>query len=91
MPKLKGIGVPQNAQYAENHTWQSNQNPPQLVPVSVLGSSAGGKEDVYNLEVEGKHEYFANGILVHNCVWCLTELAGFDSIASDDVLKDAIR
>lgn len=25
------------------------------------------EEDVYNLEVEGEHEYFANGILVHNC------------------------
>ena len=25
------------------------------------------REDVYNLTVEGEHEYFANGILVHNC------------------------
>ena len=25
---------------------------------------------VYNLTVEGEHEYFANGILVHNCLWC---------------------
>lgn len=24
---------------------------------------------VYNLEVEGDHEYFANGILTHNCKW----------------------
>ena len=23
--------------------------------------------EVYNLEVEGEHEYYANGILVHNC------------------------
>jgi hypothetical protein len=23
--------------------------------------------DVYNLEVEDQHEYFANGVLVHNC------------------------
>ena len=33
-----------------------------------------GRQSVYNLEVEGKPEYFANGILVHNCVWALTEL-----------------
>ena len=25
------------------------------------------KESVYNLKVDGNHEYFANGILVHNC------------------------
>lgn len=24
---------------------------------------------VYNIEVEGEHEYFANGILTHNCKW----------------------
>ncbi|MFA5239791.1 MAG: hypothetical protein WC476_08825 [Phycisphaerae bacterium] len=29
---------------------------------------------VYNLEVEDCHEYFANSVLVHNCVWALTEL-----------------
>ena len=26
-----------------------------------------GKADVYNLTVDGEHEYFANGFLVHNC------------------------
>lgn len=30
--------------------------------------------DVWNLEVEGEHEYFANGVLVHNCVHALTAL-----------------
>ena len=25
-------------------------------------------ETVYDFEVEDKHEYFANGILVHNCI-----------------------
>lgn len=29
------------------------------------------KEKVYNLEVEDVHEYFANGILVHNCAYQL--------------------
>ena len=26
------------------------------------------KEHVYNMEVEGEHEYFANDILVSNCI-----------------------
>jgi hypothetical protein len=34
---------------------------------SVLGVSASGTADVYNLSVEGEEEYFANGLLVHNC------------------------
>jgi hypothetical protein len=27
-----------------------------------------GNEDVYDLTVEGEHEFFANGIVVHNCM-----------------------
>jgi len=27
----------------------------------------GSKEDVYNLTVDDSHEFFANGVLVHNC------------------------
>jgi hypothetical protein len=33
----------------------------------VLGSYAAGRADVYNLTVEGEHEFFANGVLTHNC------------------------
>jgi len=33
-----------------------------------------GKRKVYDIEVEGEHEYFANNILVHNCDYFLTEL-----------------
>lgn len=32
------------------------------------------KIPVWNLEVEDAHEYFANGILVHNCIHALTAL-----------------
>jgi phage terminase large subunit-like protein len=28
---------------------------------------------VFNIEVEGEHEYFANGILTHNCAWANAE------------------
>lgn len=49
-----------------------------LVPGVVRGLSDAGKARVYNLEVDGEHEYFANGVLVHNCdamVWAVTSLA----------------
>lgn len=35
----------------------------------------GRSERVYDLSVEGVHEFFANGVLVHNCTW----LPGQDS------------
>lgn len=36
---------------------------------------------VYDLEIENEHEYFANGILVHNCLdafryWVMGEIMG---------------
>lgn len=36
---------------------------------------------VYDLEIENEHEYFANGILVHNCLdafryWVMCEIMG---------------
>jgi phage terminase large subunit-like protein len=34
-----------------------------------------GWRPVYNLEVEGQPEYFANGVLVHNCAWTYGEEA----------------
>ena len=36
-------------------------------PATAQGLVALNTERVYDLEVEGQHEYFANGILVHNC------------------------
>jgi phage terminase large subunit-like protein len=43
-------------------------------PVSVAGLSEGRVEPVYNLQVDEEPEFFANGVLVHNCVWALTDL-----------------
>ena len=37
--------------------------------VVVSIGSKGAIEPVYNLEVDGDHEYYANGLLVHNCNW----------------------
>ena len=33
----------------------------------VIGVTDAGRADVYNLTVDGESEYYANGILVHNC------------------------
>lgn len=41
----------------------------------MLGRSAVDQpEPVYDLTVADCPEFFANGVLVHNCVWALTEL-----------------
>ena len=41
---------------------------------------------VYDIEVEGEHCYFANGVLVHNCTQALMRFraGNFISLASDD-------
>ena len=45
------------------------------VPVHVVSVCAVNKRaDVYNIEVAECPEYFANGILVHNCVWAIRHL-----------------
>lgn len=42
--------------------------------VSVERVMLGGTAKVYNLHVDGVHEFYANGILVHNCIWGISEL-----------------
>jgi len=44
-----------------------NKNLVQDDAVTLLSGKLRGKEPVYNLNVEGEHNYFANGILVSNC------------------------
>jgi hypothetical protein len=45
------------------------------VPVHVVGVIENKrKQPVFNLEVEEDHEYFANGVLVHNCIWAASAL-----------------
>lgn len=41
------------------------------------------RANVYNLEVEGEHEYFANGILVHNCRYSLETMRPSESDAEE--------
>lgn len=61
-------------------------------PVSVVRKSGAGRQDVYNLHVAGPHEYYANGILVHNCVWALADLSGIEqgALTDDELLRKAV-
>jgi phage terminase large subunit len=42
-----------------------------IVPVLAQPITSTGNVDVYDLEVEGAHEFFANGVLVKNCSYAL--------------------
>ena len=47
---------------------------PRRAPVFVVRSYVSAAAPVYNLTVANQPEFFANGVLVHNCVWAMTEL-----------------
>jgi hypothetical protein len=55
---------------------------PDVAPVYVLGRYAAGRSPVYNLTVQDQPEFFANGVLVHNCLDALRYLLmGRDVVA----------
>jgi intein/homing endonuclease len=54
----------ENARNAKNNLSQTNIKRKTIVQLSVEGQDI---DDVYDLTVDECHEYFANGILVHNC------------------------
>ncbi len=59
-------GIPESVCGAEKTTRPAARELP-FVPSSVVSVTTGRTEPVYNLTVDGDQEYFANGILVHNC------------------------
>jgi phage terminase large subunit len=65
-----------SASLVEANLLQTNIQKFNVVAVNV-GQTKESK--VYDLTVEGQHEYFANGVLVHNCMdsarYCFTRLA----------------
>jgi Intein/homing endonuclease len=68
------------AQFASLRSQSRNQSSSEHAPVRA-GKSFDVVErmPVYDLTVAGAHEYFANGVLVHNCdalVWAAAELMG---------------
>ena len=52
-------------------------------------SASSERRDVYDLMVADAHEFTAAGIIVHNCVWAVTELTG--NFGADAWLKWAKR
>lgn len=59
-----------NAQFATLLSWiiiHMEKEPKSVVQESVLGKLELRRDKVYNLKVEDESEYFANGILTHNC------------------------
>lgn len=71
-----------NANCVENYFGKAftgrKARPDYIVPAHVLGLRAGSAvADVYDLTVCGAHEFFVNGILVHNSdalIWAVTDL-----------------
>ncbi len=66
------------AKYAQNRFSSKSRSRKLCARISVRGLFDAGVATVYNLTVADAHEYFANGILVHNCdakVWAETELS----------------
>ncbi|MDE1941409.1 MAG: Hint domain-containing protein, partial [Patescibacteria group bacterium] len=61
-----------------------------IVKSDIAHEAAAGRSiiraaPVYNLEVEGEHEYYANGILVHNCGYALKSYMGHVTQPTRDV------
>src|SRR5699024_720522 len=56
----------ENANIAETHSQSTNTQKLDFVRGAVV-TKPGQSEKVYNITVEDEHEYFANGILTHNC------------------------
>lgn len=54
----------------KNNSSLTNIEQQNVVPVFVLRViEETQKQAVYNFEVEDEHEYYANGVLTHNCAW----------------------
>jgi hypothetical protein len=64
--QVRSKSIPRPVRVAEKYSLEHPSR--SVVPARVLCVSAVAKLlPVYNLTVEGSPEYFANGVLVHNC------------------------
>lgn len=53
---------------------QTNIDKPKGVKIAKVKSvKYVGKSDVYNLEVDGTHNFIANGIIIHNCRYAVED------------------
>ena len=65
--KMDDILKKESAKSAAIISIQLNSEKPPLARANVVGLAVAGQSSVFNLTVEDCPEYFANGVLVHNC------------------------
>lgn len=59
----------ENANCAAACSWSTDTARPFVAPVRVVAVLRGSElKQTYDLTVHGEHEFFANGVLVHNCL-----------------------
>lgn len=78
------------AKYVEKSLLKTNMQRNSFAHEFVL-ENTGKKEEVYDLTVEENHEYFANGVLVHNCIDSLRYLlnaANYHQVPMDQPLPE---
>ena len=66
-----------NARFAEKNLAITDTTKPSIAAENapqLVGLQQAGFADVYDLEVEEEHEFFANGMLVHNCRYLLKSM-----------------
>ena len=71
---------------AEKNLKQTSIPQPQLAHLTAKTSNVVGRYTVYDIEVEDCHEFFANGVLVHNCAY-VDELDELDTQTAMAVVK----
>lgn len=78
-------------QYAEQPSTPTNTHLNSAKTVQSITSA--GRAEVYNLEVQDVHEYFANGVLVHNCRYGLysEERQGINFPPIDQRVEDRMK
>ncbi len=69
---VKNVATYSSQEYLKRLDWQGPSiNSIQNIAISTVDNvqvTSAGKQRVYDLHVEDHHEYFANGLLVHNCM-----------------------
>ena len=64
---LYALTAPSHSRHAEVMDDSAVGHAPWPFMTEIVSVSACGQAPVYDLEIEDEHEFFANGILVHNC------------------------
>lgn len=76
-PLSTGSAAVPSASSADRSTSRTARPEVRPAPASVARLCASSeRRDVYDLTVADAHEFVAAGVIVHNCVWAITELTG---------------